>query len=274
MTPAPANDRAFAGAIPAFYDRFMVPLLFAPFADDLAARVAAARPKRVLEVAAGTGVLTRRLSQVLPEGTTIVATDLAPPMLEEAQRIGTARPVRWQAADAQALPFDDASFDVVACQFGAMFFPDKVGAFAQARRVLRTPGLFVFSVWDALAHNDFARAVEEALATLFPHDPPRFMSRTPHGYHDPGLVREHLAGAGFTDVDVQTVTLTGQAPSAHDVALALCQGTPLRGEILARDAARLDEVTDACAQWVARRLGDAPATGRLQAHVVQAWRRG
>ena len=180
----PGSDTVFAGSIPEFYDTQLVPLIFEPYATDLARRIAALAPSRVLETAAGTGVVTRALARALPASTELVATDLNQPMLDHAAAIGTARSVAWQKADAMQLPFDDASFDVVACQFGAMFFPDKARAFAEARRVLRPGGTLVFNVWDRIEENEFADVVTGALALVFPADPPRFMARTPHGYSD------------------------------------------------------------------------------------------
>ena len=196
---ASSVDTAFTGSVAQFYERYMVPLIFEPYAVDLAQRVARAGPRRVLELAAGTGVVTRQLAVMLDPAAAIVATDLNPAMLEEAARIGTARPVEWRQADAMQLPFEDASFDAVACQFGVMFFPDRPRAFAETRRVLRPGGLFAFSAWGRIATSEFADAVADALATVFPQDPPRFMERTPHGYHVPARIAQDLAAAGFTN---------------------------------------------------------------------------
>src|SRR5436190_7061163 len=176
-----AGDRHFVGSIPELYEQYMVPMLFAPYAVDLVARIAprCAARARVLELAAGTGVVTRALAARLPDTTTIVASDLNAAMLERAAVIGTSRVVDWQVADAMQLPFGDAEFDLVVCQFGVMFFPDKVRAFAEARRVLRPGGAFCFNAWDRIEANEFPYLVTEALAALMPDDPPRFMERTP-----------------------------------------------------------------------------------------------
>jgi SAM-dependent methyltransferase len=269
-----AGDTRFAGSIPELYDRWLVPLIFAPYADDLAARVAALTGvRRVLEVAAGTGALTRRLAASLPADTVIVATDLNAPMLEHAAAVGTARAVEWRTADAMALPFADASFDVVACQFGVMFFPDRARAFAEARRVLRPGGTFLFNAWDRIADNDFAYAVAEALAAVFPDDPPRFMERVPHGYHDPDRIVRDLAAGGFAAPPrIRTLACRSGAPDARAVALAYCQGTPWHNEIEARDASRLAEATDAAEDALRRRFGDGALDGHLQALVVTATR--
>src|SRR5258707_535004 len=179
------TDKLFAGSIPEIYDRFLVPLIFEPYARDLAERLAQVKPHDVLETAAGTGVLTRAIASRLPVDARIVATDLNQPMLNLAatRQPGESR-ITWRQADALALPFEDQSFDVVACQFGAMFFPDKVQGYKEARRVLKPGGRFLFNVWDKISENDFADVVIGALAKIFPQDPPRFLSLGPHGYHD------------------------------------------------------------------------------------------
>lgn len=265
------TDRSFAGSIPALYHRHLGPLLFEPYAADLAARLDGLHG-RVLEIAAGTGIATRALERVLGDGAAIVATDLNPAMLEHAASLGGTGRISWRQADAQALAFDDASFDAVVCQFGAMFFPDKVAAYSHARRVLRPGGRYVFSVWDDLRENQVAAVVAEAVAELFPDDPPNFLARTPYGYHDKDRLRRHLHSAGFDRVDIDTVAVTGRAPSAVDPAIGLCQGSPLRNEIEARAPNRLAEVTERATQAVARRFGSGPISSTLRAHVVTAHR--
>ena len=263
------GDAAFTSAIAELYDRHLAPMIFEPYALDLAGRVAALDPTRVLEIAAGTGVATRALTQVLPARVELVATDLNPAMLERAAAVGTPRPVRWQQADAAHLPFEDAGFDVVACQFGAKFFPDNVQAFSEARRVLRRGGGLVFSVWDRLEENEFTETAMAALARLFPRDPPRFMARTPHGYFDQAAISRDLAGAGFVVAPrFETVAKRSHAESAQITAFALCHGTPLRSEIEARAGAGLAEATSVCAAALASRFGEGPIDGWIQAHVV------
>src|SRR5258706_7922870 len=181
---SPDSDKAFSGSIPKLYETYLVPMIFEPYAADLANRLASRSPARVLEIAAGTGVVTRRLASVLPENVTIVATDLNQPMLDQAAMVGTSRSVEWRQADAMQLPFPGRSFDAVVCQFGVMFFPDKAKAFSEARRVLVSGGVFIFSVWDRIGENEFADTVTTAVESLFPKDPPHFIVRTPHGYYN------------------------------------------------------------------------------------------
>ena len=265
-----ASDKVFAGSIPKIYETYLVPLIFESYADDLAQRVASCSVQRVLEVAAGTGVVTRALAAALPADVEIVATDLNPAMLDQAAAKGTSRPVTWRQADAMQLPFPDAAFDAVVCQFGAMFFPDKAKGFAETRRVLRKNGRFLFNVWDRIEDNDFADAVTHALASVFPGDPPRFLARTPHGYHDRAIIERDLAAGGFPVADIETSRKSSRADSPRIPALAFCQGTPLRNEIEARNAAALEEATAAAEHEVARRFGTGAVEGRMQAHVVSA----
>lgn len=265
------SDKVFAGAIPQLYDTLMVPLIFEVYAADLAELVAASSPGAVLETAAGSGAVTRALAPKLGARARYVVTDLNQSMLDHAAaRQGPDSRIEWRQADALELPFEDASFDVVCCQFGAMFFPDRVAAYGEARRVLRPGGRFVFNVWDRIEENAFADEVTQAVAALFPQDPPRFLARTPHGYHDTALIREELHRAGFTDIALETRAELSRAPSARTVAIAYCQGTPLRNEIEARDASLLARATDLAEEAIARRHGDGPVAGKIQAHVVVA----
>jgi SAM-dependent methyltransferase len=263
------TDKIFAGSIPKLYETHLVPLIFEPYAADLRERIKSRRIARLLEVAAGTGVVTRVLATVLDPSASIVATDLNQAMLDEAATVGTSRPVDWRQADAMALPFRDGEFDTIVCQFGAMFFPDKTKAFAEARRVLQPGGIFIFSVWDRISENEFADSVTTALESVFPKDPPRFLARTPHGYHDRRTIERDLEVAGFQrPPQIVTVAARSRAQSARIPAIAYCQGTPLRSEIAARDASGLTEATDVAAKAITQRFGTGAVDGKIQAHIV------
>jgi len=264
------SDKVFAGSIPEFYDRYLVPLIFEPYAADLARRLLEAKPGRVLEVAAGTGVVTRAMAARLPPNVSITATDLNDAMINHARTTLADPRVTWKTADAQNLPFDDASFDAVVCQFGAMFFPDKPGAYAQARRVLKPGGRFLFSVWGKITDNEFADVVTQTVGEMFPNDPPLFLARTPHGHHDEARLRADLVAAGFTDIKIETRDERSKAPSPREPAVAYCEGTPLRNEIEARDKNRLQEATARAAEALARRFGNGPIDGLIRAIVVTA----
>ena len=262
-----AHDKAFTGSIPKIYETYLVPLIFAEYAADLARRVAARAPKRVLEIAAGTGVVTRAMAAALPASTDIVATDLNPAMLEQAAQLLTGRPVEFKQADAMALPFADQTFDVVVIQFGVMFFPDKPKALGEARRVLRPGGALIFAVWDALQHNEFADAVETGLASHFPNDPPRFLSRAPYGYFDRGRIAADVAAAGFTAApEIVTIAVRSRAEQPSGPAIGFVQGSPLKSDVEARGA--LGPATDAATAEIAKRFGSGPVESKIQAHVV------
>jgi ubiquinone/menaquinone biosynthesis C-methylase UbiE len=266
---SPDSDIIFAGSIPKLYDTYSVPMIFEPYAEDIVRRLAPRSLSRVLETAAGTGVVTRALASNLPESVSIVATDLNEAMLEQAQAVGTSRPVEWRQADAAALPFADGTFDAVICQFGVMFFPDKAKAFAEAHRVLRPGGVFLFNVWDRIEENQFVNTVTTALESLFPQDPPRFHARVPHGYHSRSTIERDLAAGGFTAApEFTTVAKRSEARSARIPALAYCQATPLRNEIEERDASLLGDATVIAAKAIARRFGTGSISGKIQAHIV------
>jgi SAM-dependent methyltransferase len=258
-----ATDALFAGSIPALYDRLLAPLLFEPYALDLAERAAALWPGRILETAAGTGIVTAALLEAAPEAQ-IVATDLNQAMLDlAAGKIGPGR-VEFRQADAQSLPFPDAGFDLVVCQFGVMFFPDRVAAYSEARRVLRPGGRFLFNAWDRIDRNPVSATAAGAIAALFPGDPPSFFERVPFSYHDTVRIQADLRAAGFTDIAAETVATTSRVV-AHDAAKGLCEGTPLRAEI--EERGRLEAAVAAAAAALA------PFDGRnapMSAHVLSA----
>jgi ubiquinone/menaquinone biosynthesis C-methylase UbiE len=265
------TDRVFAGSIPENYDLYMVPLIFESFAADIAQRAAALTPSAVLETAAGSGVVTRTLAPRLSPGASYVVTDLNQPMLNyAAARQGADGRIRWCKADAQKLPFEDAAFDLVCCQFGVMFFPDRQLGYREAKRVLKPGGYFLFNVWDRIEENIFANDVTNALAEFFPSDPPRFLARTPHGYHDTALIRRDLEKAGFSSIVIDTRADQSRASSPHHPAVAYCQGSPLRNEIEARDAAKLEAATDYAASVIANRHGSGQVAAKIQAHVIIA----
>jgi SAM-dependent methyltransferase len=250
------------------YDRWLVPTVFQPFAEELTRRVVALAPARVLEVAAGTGAVTRALVDALAS-CEVVATDLNQAMVDVGARC--VPEARWQQADALSLPFADGEFDVAACQFGVMFFPDRARGLAEMGRVVSAEGSVLFDVWDTVDRHAYAAALLHGLRAAFPDDPPTFVASIPHGYSDADLIARDVVAAGMELVAIESVTLHGRTESVADVARGFCTGTPLRVEIEARGD--LAETIEIVTGEMERRLGEGPFSGAMTAHVVAARRR-
>ncbi|MHC4380520.1 MAG: class I SAM-dependent methyltransferase [Planctomycetota bacterium] len=263
------SDSGFHGGVAEFYDSTLVPMIFEPYAEDLAARAHSLAPQALLEIACGTGAATRALAERLPEGCLIHATDLNQAMVDRGLAVGTARPVTWGQADVMDLPFEDASFDAVVCQFGVMFFPDRVAAFQEIRRVLRPGGSFLFSAWNAIEENDFALVVSDTMRALYPADPPAFLSRTPHGHGDPENLEAEVRAAGFGECLCVQKLARSPAGNPEVPALAYCHGTPLRNELEERGPDELATATAAVVHALRTKYGDGPFEGQLSAVIVE-----
>jgi SAM-dependent methyltransferase len=267
----PDANTAFTGNVPENYDRYLGPALFDPYAADLAARLQVKPGLRLLELACGTGIVTRRLLSILPADGRYTATDLNPPMVDYARgKIGVDPRVTWQAADAQALAFTDQSFDAVVCQFGVMFFPDRVAALREARRVLAPGGQLLFSSWFGLSETPCDQATHLLLLERFPDNPPRFLE-VPHCYADPARIRADFAAAGFPGAVLHDVPLELRCPSADDYAAGLVTGTPLSGILRERNADTAALRSDLAAMLAAR-FGDKPFKSPMRAWVIEARR--
>ena len=264
-----AVDIRFSGSVPANYERYMVPLLFRPYAELLAKRAAAWAPKRILETAAGTGVVTAALAEALPDAE-IVATDLNQAMLDVAATRVTAPNVSFRQADALDLPFDDASFDLTVCQFGVMFYPDKVQGNAEARRVLRDGGRYLIAIWDRIERQGLSNLAFESTSQLFPDNPPMFMKRGPFSYYEPEWIERDLRAAGFEDIDIETVEAKSCSASAEDAARGLVYGSPMGVELEDYGSGALDAVFELLSQSARRYEGPNGFAAPMAAHIVTA----
>ncbi len=270
MSSPSASNAQFVGSIPELYDRHLGPVFFEPYAADLCARLAPAPAMKVLEIACGTGIVTRRLLGRLSADAVLVATDLNEPMLAHAKAGTTADArVTWQAADAQNLPFSDHHFDAIVCQFGVMFVPDKALAFREMRRVLVPGGQLLFNVWDSFAANPGARLFHEEITALFPTNPPEFM-HVPFGWSDQQIIRDTVAGAGFSDVALHVVVKDAESKSARDWAIGLVRGNPIALAIGERGTLSLEAVVDKITTTFAKTFGEAPCRTTMSAIVVSA----
>jgi ubiquinone/menaquinone biosynthesis C-methylase UbiE len=266
-----SQSASFVGSIPATYHRYLGPLIFEDYAADMTRRLAARAGERVLELACGTGIVTKRLAAALPAGATLTATDLNEAMLQVAREtVGTRPGVSFQQADACAIPFPDASFNAIACQFGVMFFPDKLKAMREARRVLAPGGRYVFNVWDSLEHNPIPRIVHETAAAKFPANPPNFLKVAPYGYFDRAEIERIVRAAGFTSVACEVLKFRSRAPAAEDAARGFLEGTPLLLGLQERGVQDPTPIRQAAAKTLAERYGDRPCEATMQALVFTA----
>lgn len=263
----PDVSSSFTGDIPSFYDRGLGPVLFGGYADDLAARCRAHAPQDILELAAGTGILSQQLRRRLLPDSKLTVTDLNEPMLGLAKaKLSSMENVAFQTADAGELPFDRGSFDLIACQFGVMFFPDKAAAFREAARVLKPGGRYIFSVWAPMHDNPFAGIADSIAAQFFPEDPPGFY-KVPFHYGDPEAVTADINGTGWTHISHETVALETTIENQESFAEALVYGNPLADEIQSRGGVDPDEVASAILDELRRRFGPAPLKMPLKAIV-------
>lgn len=264
------SDReAFRHSTPELYDRYMSPLFFEPCARIVADFAVSFDAERILETAAGTGIVTRAMHQALPKAS-IVATDLNEEMLAVAAKRLNGDQVSFQIANAQGLPFDDDSFDLVVCQFGIMFFPDRPKANGEAHRVLRSGGHYVVVTFDALDRNPVAKTVGDAVAELFPDDPPTYMENGPFCYTDPAELQADLLAGGFSKIEIQTLPARSRAAGAYEAALGICQGGPFRAEIEKRDPDGLERATNAAAEALRQYGGPSGLEAPMSAHFAIA----
>ena len=259
----------FVGSVPEYYERYLAPLLFAPYAQDLACRVQIGPTSRILELAAGTGQLTRELVNVMEPGARLVATDLNGPMLEVARSMIRDPRVEWREADATALPFDPDTFDEVVCQFGVHHFPDKVAAASEVRRVLRPGRPYHFSSWSCVADNPLARIAQETTSACFPENAPTYYS-VPWGYCDTRQIESDLRAGGFRRISIQPLSIIGRAPSTDHAAIGIVQGTPMAQAVAERGVISVDAFTAIIAAALTRELGSGHIAIPMRAWVVRA----
>jgi SAM-dependent methyltransferase len=259
----------FAGSMPEYYDRYFVPAVFRPYAVDLVGRLSVQSAAAVLELACGTGVLTSELRRRLPDSVRLVATDINPPMLDIARaNLTDVSAIEWQTADCSALPFADASFSAVVCQFGFMFPPDKSAVVREARRVLTHGGLLAFNVWDSMEHNRYAAVVQETTASFFREDPPDFFN-LPHGFGDAAFWDDLLRRNGFRRPHIELVARELVSDRAEHLALGMLRGTPMSTQIRQRNG-NLEEIVSAVGAALGALGGSAPFRGSMRALVVTA----
>ncbi|TNE57394.1 MAG: methyltransferase domain-containing protein [Alphaproteobacteria bacterium] len=260
---------AFTGSVPQYYDRGLVPNIFEDFADMLVAQAAPFAPDILLELASGTGAVSQKLRAAFPDGTKLICSDLNAPMLEIAEeKLKGSANTQFKIVDAMDLPFADDELDLIVCQFGVMFFPDKVASYKEARRVLKPSGRYLFNAWDALSQNPFADLANRLAQDLFPSDPPQFY-QVPFHYHDPKQIEDELRQAGFTSISVEQRTLSKTIRSLDVFVECLVRGNPLADELATRGSTPEDFQSRLRAAFV-EAFGENPSTMPLSAWFVEA----
>jgi SAM-dependent methyltransferase len=263
------SDTAFTDSVPHNYDRYLGPLLFEPYAEDLANRIQPKANHKVLELACGTGRLTRHLITVLPSETKIVATDRNTDMIKLASELVSGENIDWETADAQELSFPDRTFDLVVCQFGFMFMTDKMKAFSEVLRVLKTGGILLFNTWDKIENNGAIYLGNQIICSYFPENPPSYY-RVPFSLCQPDMLETSLMATGFRNIKVTSVEKEGISPSAKDAAMGIVQGNPIHGKIIEKDRALVNVILTAVEQKLAEAYGERPMKSPLKAWVVEA----
>ncbi len=262
----------FSGTVPALYDQYMGPLFFEPYASDIASRITKKNIQKILEIACGTGRVTKHIRKAISTSAELIATDLNPGMLKVASEVLRGMNVEFRVADAQALPFNDESFDCIVCQFGFMFVPDKRGAFREAFRVLKKDGRLLFNTWDRIENNPLSNTIKNIVASYFTeHDAGDFY-KIPFSMHDKKEIEHLLEDAGFNNITIELVTKEGVSRSAAEGAKGLILGTPAFMEIAAIDDAAPGKIVTLAEKEISRLYGDNPSKSELNAWLCEAWK--
>lgn len=266
-----SQQPAFSGSVPKTYHNFLGPLIFSDYARDIAGRLKPRDSEHILELAAGTCIVTKEIARAMPASARLTVTDISEPMLNVGKGLmGDDHRLTYQPADACNLPFPDRSFDAIACQYGVMFFPDKVKAMQEARRVLKPGGRYIFSVWDSLEHNPIPRIVQETVAGMFTENPPIFLAKMPYGWFDHAEIQRVVLAGGFTRCEIETVGFPSVAPKAEDAARGFIEGTPLLAGLMERGVTDPTPYREAASRKLAERYGDRPCSATMRAIVVSA----
>lgn len=226
---------AFAGSVPANYDKYLGPLLFEPYALDIVERLKSRRLRSVLELACGTGRVTAHLVKLLDEDGKLTATDLNADMIAVAKQRVDNENIEWLVADAQELPFDADRFDHIICQYGVMFFPDKWKAFKEAHRVLQPGGRYLFNTWDDMKFNPRTTIIRSIMEEMFADEAPEFLQKGPYSFYDPEEIRRLMEEAGFTEITIEVVQKQSSYKTEDDFIKGFIDGSPLSSFLINKE---------------------------------------
>ncbi|WP_171122072.1 MULTISPECIES: class I SAM-dependent methyltransferase [unclassified Ruegeria] len=259
------NSASFVGDIPTHYDKGLGPNIFVDYAALIAEKCCDEPASSVIELAAGTGIVSRFLRDKLPAEASLLVTDLNAPMLEVAKaKFSGDENIQFAVANAMELPFDGPEFDLMVCQFGVMFFPDKIASYREAARVLRPGGRYVFNVWSPMSENPFSQMAHELMQKVFPDDPPGFY-KVPFHYGDPATVLGDLSSAGWSNVTHETIKIQKKIQDLEVFSRSLVFGNPLIDEINERGGVDPEDVVKEFRAELENRFGPDGMTMPLSA---------
>ena len=261
-----ASITAFTGNVPLNYETYLGPLFFEPYAQDLADRLPNNKYGKILELACGTGRVTKYLVQKLREDGTLVATDLNEAMLSIGREKVADPRIQWSRVDAHELPYDEESIELIVCQFGVMFFQDRPEAFKEAFRVLKSGETFLFNTWDHIRHNTLTEVTRKVMDQIFPNDPAPFLTKGPFSFFDKEQIHQLLADTGFRDITIDTVRITSTATSVQDCLNGIVDGTPIAAYLQERNTPA-EEVKEKVAAALEVYKGNGVLNLPMQAHV-------
>lgn len=266
----PETNISFSGNIPENYDKYLGPFLFEPYAQDFVKKISNPEAKNILEIACGTGRVTKHLRKLFPYTVKIIATDINPEMLKVAKKNIEDNSVQFKIADAQELPFADNTFDLIVCQFGYMFVPDKPKAFAEAYRVLKKGGCLLFNTWDSIENNAVINTVNKIIANFLSDAPPKFF-QVPFSMNNKDELLQLVQGAKFTKINISKVKKEAISHSALEVVKGLITGNPVYNEIIQKDPSAPKMLIEKAEKEVVKTYG-IYAKSNLNAWVIKAFK--
>jgi ubiquinone/menaquinone biosynthesis C-methylase UbiE len=261
----------FSGSIPEHYDRVLGPMFFEPYAIEVSQRIDPSSVNTVLEIGSGTGRVTAHLRNVISSATKLIGSDISEDMLAVAKEKLKGLDIDWRIIDAQDLPFDDDSIDVIVGCFCYMFVPDKHKAFAEAHRVLRPGGMFIFSTWDKLELNGASYTYRKIVKKLFEDSLPESYN-LPFSMNDQNAIKGMLKETGFSKIKVERVDKDSISQTAGEAANGLARGGSIYNEIMMHDPSLVEEIIKELEKELSEKFGTSPMIAPMTAVVCQAWK--
>lgn len=267
-----SNDAVlnFNGSVPEVYETVLGNFIFEPFAVDIVNRISNKNAFNVLELAAGTGRVTKHLIHAFSPNAKIVASDISLPMMEKAKLVVSSQNLTWQQVDIADIPFSEGSFDVIVCQFGVMFLQDKLRAFSEIRRVLKLGGQLLFSTWACIEENPIWKISNQVATKFFGPAPAAIQKSGPFSICNAVDAEAQLHDAGFIHTKVEKQRITSSISSASLAAKGFIHGLPLKDIIIKQNPEILSQIQEEMENSFADHFGNNPLTASFTAFVFEA----